>query len=309
MPRADITFSALGEQAEQRVRLAVQLLAAYRIRAKIRAWDGTRCSLLVTDLSDAYGRRTHDLARARGTPVLAFGMDGSEAGDGIGIADDNSLAPALAQRMRELLAPEARDDEPDAQPEASPALCRLAGNEFKGLGVDATCNGRTVRIRPGEGRVYAPTLSDLLSAVDTFCTADWSLTRNDVDGRPREDGASRSLEAFLLQAAFAARDTLPPFPEGRYRLDCWPDVGSAPELIDSLKIAKRLLDGSASPSELVAACRIDAADVNATLWAYAAANLLDMPIDALPKEEPQPQTARPFSGIMARIAQRFGLRP
>lgn len=306
MLRADITFSALGEQAEQRVRLAVQLLAAYRIRAKVRPWDGTRCDLLVTDLSDAYGRRTHELARTRGTPVLAFGVDGDAAGDGIGIAPDNSLAPALAQSMRELLAPDARDDEPDAQADAMPALCRLAAADFRGLGVDATSNGRIVRIRPEEGRVYAPTLSDLLSAVDTFCSADWSLARNDEDGRPREDGASRSLEAFLLQAAFAARDALPRFPEGRYRLSDWPDVGSAPERVDSLKIARRLLDGSASAGELVAACRVEAADVNATLWAYAAANLLDMP-DAMPGKEPPPQTARPFSGIMARIAQRFGL--
>lgn len=306
MLRADITFSALGEQAEQRVRLAVQLLAAYRIRAKVRPWDGTRCDLLVTDLSDAYGRRTHDLARARGTPVLAFGVDGDAASNGIGIAPDNSLAPTLAQSMRELLAPDARDDEPDAQADAMPALCRLAAADFRGLGVDATSNGRIVRIRPEEGRVYAPTLSDLLSAVDTFCSADWSLARNDADGRPREDGASRSLEAFLLQAAFAARDALPRFPEGRYRLSDWPDVGSAPERVDSLKIARQLLDGSASAGELVAACRVEAADVNATLWAYAAANLLDMP-DAVPREEPPPQTARPFSGIMARIAQRFGL--
>lgn len=306
MIRADISFSALGEQAEQRVRQAGQLLAAYRIRAKIRPWDGTRCDLLVTDLSDAYGRKTYDRARSRGTPVLAFGTDVHATDDGTGIALDNSLAPVLAQSMRELLALDARNDDGDADNDAMPALCRLAGADLKGRGVDATWNGRVVCIRPEEGRVYAPTLSDLLSAIDTFCSEDWSLARSEDGARPPEDGASRSLEAFLLQAAFAARDALPRFPEGRYRLSDWPDVGSAPELVDSLKIAKLLLDGGASPADLARTGQVGIADVNATLWAYAAANLLDMPV-AMPKEAPPPQPVRAFSGIMARIAQRFGL--
>lgn len=306
MLRADISFSALGEQAEQRIRQAGQLLAAYRIRAKIRPWDGTRCDLLVTDLSDAYGRKTYDRARSRGTPVLAFGADTHAADDGTSIALDNSLAPVLAQSMRDLLALDARNDDGDTDNETLPALCRLAGNDLKGRGIDATWNGRVVSIRPEEGRVYAPTLSDLLSAIDTFCSEDWSLARSEDGARPPEDGASRSLEAFLLQAAFAARDALPRFPEGRYRLSDWPDVGSAPELVGSLKIAKLLLDRDASPAELARAGQVDAADVNATLWAYAAANLLDMPV-AMPKTEPPPQPVRAFSGIMARIAQRFGL--
>lgn len=306
MLRADISYSALGEQAEQRVRQAGQLLAAYRIRARIRPWDGTRCDLLVTDLSDAYGRKTYDRARSRGTPILAFGVDTQANDDGIGIALDNSLAPILAQSMRDLLSLDARNDDGESDTETLPALCRLAGADLKGLAIDATWNGRIVRIRPDEGRVYAPTLSDLLSATDTFCSEDWSLVRSEDGAHPPEDGASRSLEAFLLQAAFAARDTLPRFPDGHYRLKDWPDVGSAPELIGSLKIAKRLLDGDCTPAGLSRAGDIDAADVNATLWAYAAANLLDLPVE-MPKAEPPPQPVRVLSGIMARIAQRFGL--
>lgn len=306
MLRADITFSALCEHAEQRVRLAVQLLAAYRIQARLRPWDGTRCDLLVTDLSDAYGQRTHELARSRGTPVLAFGATIDAANGSLRIATENNLAPALAQSMRELLAPEMRADEEVMRTEAMPPLCRLAGNELKGQPVDAWCNGRIVRIRPAEGRVYAPTLSDLLCGIDTFCSAEWTLALSDEGAAPAEDGASRSLEAFLLQAAFASPAALPRFPEGRYRLSDWPDVGTAPELVGSLRIAKRLLDGSASASELAAACRIDAAEVNATLWAYAAANLLDMPA-MQPREEPAPPATRPLAGIVARLAVRFGL--
>ena len=81
MLRADITFSALGEQAEQRVRLAVQLLAAYRIRAKLRPWDGTRCDLtshqfdLLVVLARSPGRvlsRDQIMDALKGHPLEAF---------------------------------------------------------------------------------------------------------------------------------------------------------------------------------------------------------------------------------------------
>ena len=68
MIRADIAIVALGEQVEQRVRIAALLLAAYRISAKVRPWDGTRCTLLVVDLSDTYGRQAFELSRNAALP-------------------------------------------------------------------------------------------------------------------------------------------------------------------------------------------------------------------------------------------------
>ena len=304
MTRADMAIAALSDQMEQRIRIAAQLPAAYRIRAAIRAWDGTRCNLLVTDHGDAYGRQVADLARSRGTPVLAFGVDPIVAG--ISAIGESSLTPALAQAMRELLQPAAAQIEDTVIGGPQPALCRLTEPEFSGRAIDATCNGRTIHIRPEEGRVYAPTYSDLLSARDSFLTEGWTLNVTTSGRDAHGDGASRSLEAFLLQCAFSGRDHLPVFPMNRYRLKDWPDLGSAPELVEALKVARSLLRAPADPEDLRRRCGIDARDVNASLWAYRAANLLEVTDQNTKAPESTPPVGA-FSGILARIAQRFGL--
>lgn len=303
MTRADIAIAALSDQMEQRIRIAAQLLAAYRIRAAVRIWDGTRCSLLVTDHGDPYGRKIAGLACSRGTPVLAFGVDPIVAG--ITAIGESSLTPALAQAMRELLQPAAAQNEETTIGGPQPALCRLTAPEFSGRAIDATCNGRTIHIRPEEGRIYAPTYSDLLSARDSFSTEGWTLSLTTSGRDAHGDGASRSLEAFLLQSAFSGRDHLPVFPMHRYRLKDWPDLGSAPELVDALKIARSLLRAPADPEELRRRCGVDARDVNASLWAYRAANLLEATDENSKTHETTPAVA--FPGILARIAQRFGI--
>ncbi len=308
MLRADIATAALSDQAEQRVRIAASLLAAWRVSAKVRGWDGTRCTLLVADIADTYGRQAYVRARSRGTPVLAFNAAPDDCGHGVAGAADGSPAPALAQAMRELLAVEAT--EPTEQIDsggAMPALCRLTESAYSGRAVDATLNGRRIRIRPQEGRVYAPSLSDLLSARDSFASADWALAPGHADGSADGDGASRSLEAFLLQSAHHGRGQLPAFPAGQYRLKDWPDVGTAPELVGALKIARLLLRGPASADEIRARCGVDAREVNASLWAYRAANLLETPGGGTPAPPPAQQPVGAFSGVLARIAVRFGL--
>ena len=123
------------------------------------------------------------------------------------------------------------------------------------------------------------------------------------------DGANRSLEAFLLQSAHQGRGQLPAFPAGQYRLRDWPDVGTAPELVGALKIARVLLRGPASADELRARCGVAADEVNACLWAYRAANLLEVPDDAA-NATAVPALQSPvgaFTGVLARIAVRFGL--
>lgn len=314
MIRADIATAALNEQVEQRIRIAASLLPAYRIKAKVRPWDGTRCGLLVTDPSDEYGRQTLALARKRGTPVLAISgrISGNLADSDIEClaVSESSPAPVLAQHLRELLTRDqpAESVDPVVANGIIPALCRLAAPEYRGQPVDAIGNGRTIHIRPVEGRIYANTLSDLLSACDTFATSAWELQVSSASDRAATaDGASRSLEAFLLQSAFQGRDQLPSFPAGRYRLKDWPDVGTAPEFIGALKVARSLLRAPSSARELQLACDASEEEVNASLWAYQASNLLsssENSIDAM--RSPPPPTAR-FSGMLARIANKFGL--
>lgn len=309
MTRADIATAALSEQVEQRIRIAISLLPAYRIRARARAWDGTRCTLLVADLADAYGRRAFEVAKKRGMPMLLFNADAADLCAGVATANDGSPAPVLAQSLRDLLVQEVAEAAPETIiGGAQPALCRLAEPEFSGRAVDATYAGRMLRIRPEQGRVYAPTFSDLLSARDSFSSADWTLSLSvQSDDGQQDDGASRSLEAFLLQSAFQGRDHLPAFPQGRHRLKEWPDVGSAPELIDALRVARTLLRAPADADELRKWCGMDARDVNACLWAYRAANLLDTHDSDEADAPPAPPPVGAFSGMLARLANRFGL--
>lgn len=310
MIRADIATAALNENVEQRIRIAASLLPAYKIGANVRAWDGTRCSLLITDPNDAYGRQAFELAKKRGTPILAISDHPADIEMGCVAVSESSPAPVLAQYLRELLTrdrPADRGNALDVDGNAS-ALCRLAASEYRGRPVDAVYAGRTIHIRPVEGRVYANTLSDLMSACDSFFSSAWDLQIAPASHRTTTtDGASRSLEAFLLQTAFQGRGRLPAFPTGRYLLKDWPDVGTAPELIGALKVARSLLRAPASQRELQLACGVTEEEVKASLWAYQASNLLsssDSSADAI-RSAPVP-TAR-FSGMLGRIANRFGL--
>lgn len=310
MIRADIATAALNEQVEQRIRIAASLLPAYRIGAKVRPWDGTRCGLLITDLSDEYGRQAFALAKKRGTPVLAISDSLTGIDPECMVVSESSPAPILAQRLRDLLTRDEPTENVDTNylNDSIPALCKLAAPEYRGRPVDALCNGRTIHIRPVEGRIYANTLSELLSACDSFSSSAWELQISSASDRATPaDGASRSLEAFLLQSAFQGRAQLPPFPAGRYQLKDWPDVGTAPEFIGALKVARSLLRAAASERELQLACDVSEEEVKACLWAYQASNLLsssDNSVDAI--RLPPPPTAR-FSGMLARIASRFGL--
>ncbi len=315
MNRADIATVALNDQMEQRVRIAASLLLASRvdtsvrpINAKVRLWDGTRCDLLIADLSDAYGRQASAMAEKRGTAVLAIGDKPAEISLQCGAVPASSPAPVLAKHMRDLLTHGKLCDPTDPNDDSIlPALCVLAEVRYRGRAVDAVCNGLTLNIRPEAGRIYASNLGALLSASDYFSSAAWELQIAAAsDTTHLADGPSRSLEAFLLHAAFQGRAQLPPFPEGRYQLHDWPDVGTAPEFIGALKVAGSLVRAPATARELQQSSMLGEEEVNASLWAYQASNLLLADNGANREARSPPPTAH-FSGILSRIASRFGL--
>ena len=314
MIRADIATVALSEHTEERIRIAALLLAAHKkIRAHVRPWDGTRCDAIVSDLSDAYGRQVFERAKKRAIPALLFNASTNDREHRDTTASESDSAEILMHHLHAMLA--AATTSPVAAPNTSAsayadgspqsALCRLTETAHDGRGVDAMRDGVVVRIRPKEGRIYASDFDALQTACVSFASEEWTFAAASGDA-PSSTDASRSLEVFLLQSAFHGREHLPPFPQGRFRMQDWPDVGSAPELIGALKIARALIRRPMTASELCASCEMEASDVNASLWAYRAADLLETSTDA-PALEPQLNAIGQFSGLLARVARRFGL--
>lgn len=303
----DIRTAALDDLAEQRVRLAVSLLPAYRLRGRLGAWDGTRCDLLIAAADDVYGHRALSLARRRGTPVMALGAPIAD----IGVEPISPASPAsvLARLMRDRLQVAAPDTAPVGEAEPASPLCRLAVAPLRGRAVDVVCSGRTILLRPQLGRVYAASHSDLLAVADGMSGSPWQIEPSDrmTDAH---DLVSASIESFLLRTAQRAGDRLPPFADGRYRLHAWPDLGSVPTYLDAMRVARLLIRHAMTPDELVQADGMpDRRRVDACLWAFAAANLLSE-AGAQRAAPPRPQRpARVQSGLWSSLARRFGLLP
>ena len=76
----DVRTAALDDLIERHVRLAVSLLGAHQLHARLSPWDGTRCDLLIASSEDAYGAQALDLACRRGTAVDCLGAGGASRG-------------------------------------------------------------------------------------------------------------------------------------------------------------------------------------------------------------------------------------
>ena len=304
----DIRTAALDDLVEQRVRLAVSLLGAYRLRAKLGPWDGTRCHLVIASTDDPYGRQVLSLAQRRGTSLIPLGE--TESTPGIPAISTFTTASALAKLIHERLQGNAPQPSTAASDGTTlPALSRLASSPLRGKAVNITCNDRTLMLRPQVGRVYAQTHSDLLAVADSLSGSDWDIT---VVERPESTASlvSASLEAFLVRAAHRAGDRLPDFPEGRYQLDAWPDLGSLPSMLGAMQASKLLIGNTRTLRELAQSAppTMDRVEFNACLWAFAAADLLrdtapaSSRVVALPTRPPRIQ-----AGLWSSLARRFGL--
>lgn len=308
----DVRTAALDDLIEHHVRLAVSLLVAHHLHARLRPWDGTRCDLLIASADDAYGAQALAFARRRGTAVIAMGRVGEVAG--LPLVDPESTALVLAGHIRDrlqgLAAKEVAGADAAPAPDTArqPVLCRLAMPPLRGKTVDILCGGHALRLRPQVGRAYAATLSDLLTAGEQLPGSECRVVV--VDGRESvQNGVSASLESVLLRVAHRIGEQLPDFPDGRYRLDAWPDFGALPSLVDALRVSRLLIGNTKSVSELTASGIGDVApgELNACLWAFAAADLLRDagPIEAAavaPSRAPRVQ-----EGLLSSLARRFGL--
>lgn len=307
----DIRTAALDDLTEQRLQLAVSLLGAWRMRARITPWDGTSCHLLVTDVDDAYGRRAMALAARRGTGILALGQprDDLPVSPTSPLKTASEFAKALRERLQLLAEDTPASTRSTTSAESFP-LCTLAMAPLRGTAVSLRCHGYVVHLRPQVGRVYAATYSDMLAVADSLCATDCAVEPSDRAAN-MVDLVSASLESFLLRAAFRAGDRLPPFPPGRYHLDAWPDLGTlSTPMMAALRIARTLTTRPVGAHELDAngLQDVDPVDFNASLWGFAAADLLrGSSAPPPPAPEPRQRSARMGTALWSTLARRFGL--
>lgn len=311
----------LDARAQQRTNLAAGLLAAHGYRAEVVVWDGAGCALLLVALDSEQGRRSAELARVRGIPVLALSPDGRGTCDGIVAIESEGTAATLAAAMYRLLArhgtndstpPAGRPSRPADERRAKPrggsdlALERLARDSRLRRGdVEATMRGRTIRIHADSGRVTAQSLSDLLSVRDLLGVAGWAFGVQ-AGGRnlPPAGEVSASLDAFYVVGALRVQAVLPAFPDRPVELRDWPDLGTAPEAVVALQVARLLSRRGAGWRASAQAAGLDAGEVNACLWAFAAAHLLALPQAVA---QPPPAPRRFGERVMSGLARRFGL--
>ena len=336
--RVDLRYAALSQDTERRVRLAASALAAHQIKAAATEWDGTRCDFVLADASDTYGQHVIEIARRKGFGVFAFGDRTDTAADGVIWLHTHTNVATLAGALRDALIarqssghpktpahgnPDATDTaRPETQDHvvanAGPAqwssdtagLVRLATDRtLMQQDLEATVHGRTIHLLPSAGRVLATSLSDLLGARERLCDGGWTFAPLSAKRNTLPAGeVSAGLDVFYLYGAMRGRQHLPPIPAVRYGLRDWPDLGTAPDLIDALRVVRALQRVNVAPSEIAAICSVPEADVVACLWAFSAAGLLTRndqePAPAVPTIVP----AKPPSGLMGRLAAHFGLR-
>lgn len=310
----DVRTAALDEASERRVRLAVSLLGADSLQAEVTPWDGTRCHLLVALSDDEYGRRALSLALRRGTPVLALGS--RYASLDVDPLPVQGTAASLVREIRQRLSsirpagPGPRRTEAVANgAERLPMLCRLAQPPLRGRVVALKGRGRAVLIHPEAGRAYAHSASDLLVGWEGFATQNWRA-RVVNDAIEPTGLASSSLESFLLRAAMDNEQGLPAFPQGRYQLKVWPDLGGVPGMVAALKLSKLLIDRPMNPAELLEHDQdnMGQCGINACLWAFAAADLLHAVGSTDTRRLPGSGNSRaPRLPWWSAIARRFGL--
>lgn len=325
--RVILRHAALRPDQEQRVRLAANTLAAHGLRATTGAWDGTRCSLLLANADDGYGRRVIDIARRRALPVLAFAAQPPDDPALVWVPEDSSVA-TLAKLLHAALEPASAPvpaapavapvPAPKPAPVAAPVregaatdalLLQLgAASGLAGQDLEVRHGGRSALLLPSAGRVLTASHSDHVTLGERLAESGWTLRPLAAGSVPdaRFD-VSSSLEAFLLQGALRARASLPAFPDLPCGLDDWPDLGATPEAIDALRVVQALYGRRERPSALLRQLDIAPERLSACLWAFAAAGLLQRDLRASATVVPLSRTPRPAAGLLARLAAHFGL--
>jgi len=303
--KIDLRYAGLSRADERRVRLASNALAAHHLSVEANAWDGGRSDVLVIDSREQAG--AYALVRARELKIATIDLRAHAEESAEVLASVVWLTRSLHKILRARIEAE-RADSPRVAASATkpPALIELATDPLLvGKPVYARFRGLGVWLLPQAGRIVSTTVSDQLNARARLGQPDWQFEAlpTDRDWRPRAE-ISSSLDAFYMEAAWQAREVLPRFPAGQYRLTDWPDLGAAASLVDVLRIVRALLHERANLEEVARASGLPERDVSACLWALRASGLLSMHLAA--EVRPAPQSKR-GSGLWSRLATHFGL--
>lgn len=306
----DVRTAALNTEVEEHVQLATSRLMTRQMRTRVSPWNGTRCHLLAAAANEKYGHMALLLALRRGTPVIALGapLEPLAATPLPANISTEALTQTLHERLEEI-APKTRKSGPGT--DRRPLICRLSAPSLRGKAVNISNSERKLmQLRPQAGRAYAPSAIDFATSIRGFQDLAWG--RVEVDNSPiGATMVSRSIESFLLLSTNHGKLALPDFPEGYYQLKAWPDLGSLPDMVSALHIAKQLVTAPTAPAELVNddQFNIGRDDVNACLWAWTAADLLqEKEAGSRPQKSRLGFRRRRVTGkVWSSIARRFGL--
>lgn len=305
--RIDIRTAGLASHAEPRARLAAQLMAAFKFDARISAWDGTRCNVLIADADDAYGVRCIEQAVRRGISVLALSQNGIQGPGTAQKAPASAPAAALAKLLATMLG---EKNNPAEKSDAASGLILLAVVPTLATGSFKAESGQhSILINRQTSRVYAHSEAALRAAQDDMHLPNWDFSP--ISSSAEFTGLyqySMALDAFCVLAALQSIGNFPALPEKHYQLSDWPDIGLAGDVPNIFSLIRLLQKGSVSTSNAIAQSGMDAEEAVALLWAMKASGVLvvgkEMPTAAV---KIRPEKSPPELSFLNKLMQRFGL--
>lgn len=304
-----ITVSLVGLESnvERRVSMAIELLAASGIEARIVPWDGTRRDIVIADIDDAYGRSAVSLTQRRKDPLLAVSAAPTSNVDPAQVVLVTAQIAELSRRIKEIVQPSSTPIENVAGESAIAGLLKLCMDHDNRKGDLLARSGPfSILIRFEASRVMANSHSDLAAARSRLLSDTWTGQAITSDKSITAHSAiTRSLDAFLIDACEAAEHDLPIIRNTRYRLQTWPDMGILTDHTSALRLSSALTRSSLSVADLAQRCNVDMMRANAFCWATRASGLLLSDAVQLPAQN-RPMAAEKISGsLLSRLARRF----
>jgi hypothetical protein len=293
-----IVHAGIDDRMRRKLRQASEFLGGKTANITVEDWDGNSGHVLVADGRDPMGAQAVQSAQRAQVPVITV-IDPSGTADSSQTVTPDCNTAKITRVLSDALGV-------GAAPEQT-ALCRLATEDsLRGQDLNGDYLGLTVALRPSVGRAFAYSKSDFQTLAQGLATPRWRFTAPAAAGNADRTGlASMSLDSLLMRGAHAGAESLPPFPDGHYQLDDWPDLGGVADLVYPLRVTQVLLKGPLTPAEIASVHGLPPHQVTACLWALRASAQLQVRQGS--RSASAPAANRGGSGLLARLGARFGL--